>query len=311
MAKQRQENKIRATNGATIAPKLATANEKDLNSSIVEMPDRGPMKNDLSIYDENRSLLVPTLMRQRETPMQQANDFNFPLYATKQQEELEYTKLQMKQQQAEYSRLTSNLQQQDKDYASRIQTLNSSVQAAYADVNKERQEKLQYLLEVDRLKKENEMLRYQNSRLEMEKGTLNKALGDIKKQRDQAGMQRMQFVAIRNFLLALELERIRLMYLEKEQECELARVNCGLTKANLAAKENQLKAASVVSLTQQSTVRIIEKPVIDEKSLIAHFLVSLEVLRLSRPTSIRSSFQRVRKRKRRSEAVFERYEDLG
>lgn len=55
-----------------------------------------------------------------------------------------------------------------------------------------------------------------------------------------------------------------------------------VTQTALAEKERELKAASVVNVTQQSTVRIIEKPVIDEKSLIAHFLVSLETLRLSR-----------------------------
>lgn len=207
-----------------MAPKLATAGEKDLNMSVISIPDRGPMKNDLSIYDESRSQLVPTNLRPRDNQSIPVPDFNFPQYNIRQQEELNQTKTLVQQQQAEYDRLANSLQQKDQECAAKIQSVNSSLQAALTDLNKERQERLQFMLEADKLRKENEVLRYHNSRLEVEKNTLNKALGDLKRQRDQAGVQRMQIVAIRNFLLALELERIRLMFLEKEQECDLAKV---------------------------------------------------------------------------------------
>ena len=268
-----------------IAPKLATANEKDLNTSIMDMPERGLMKKDLSIYDDNRSMLVPTNLRPKDTQILPPTDFNLPHYVTKQSEELEKTKIQVQQKQSNYDMLATSFQEKDRDTAMRLQALNSTLQVALDDLTRERQERLRYVLEVDKLKKENDSLKYQNSRLEKEKNSMNKALGDLKRQRDQAGVQRMQIVAIRNFLLAVELERIRLMYLEKEQECEVAKVGKHYEQANLAHKELQLRAASATNFTQQSTVRIIEKPVIDEKTLISHFLVSLETLRLSREES--------------------------
>lgn len=57
------------------------------------------------------------------------------------------------------------------------------------------------------------------------------------------------------------------------------------------AKEAEIRNVPNPTHTQETVVRIIEKPVVDEKSLIAHFLVSVETLRLSKPISYRPLIQ--------------------
>lgn len=69
--------------------------------------------------------------------------------------------------------------------------MNGQLGDANAAVQNERQDRLRQLMELDRMRKEAEMFRGQAARFEMEKNTYFKAFNDLKKQRDQAGVQRM------------------------------------------------------------------------------------------------------------------------
>lgn len=196
----------------------------DLNTTVLKVPKVGYTNSEISVHSESRMRPVDVTMRSapvEESPYQTGTQVS---YIEKHKEELRRSNAEIDILREENSRLSKMVNNGSVNGQENVIRMASQLQSCMDQLERERQERLRFMLQADNLAKENQGLRYSNSRLEMEKTTLNKALGDLKRQRDQAGVHRMQIIAIRNFLLALELERIRLLYLEKEQECDAVKV---------------------------------------------------------------------------------------
>lgn len=201
--RDRTLDRIRMENGSIVAPNLLQPNGKDLTTSVLEVPELSQRKNNLSIYNDERSYLVDSSIGGQTKPG--ATPTQTLLTMKSEVDALRQHTLELEAELARYKNLQG-------DTSKKIDSSSSELQ-------QERNERYRWMQEAERLKRENDTLKWSCSRLEADKAALNKALGDLKTQRDQVGTQRMQVVAIRNFLLALELERIRLLYLEKENEC--------------------------------------------------------------------------------------------
>ncbi len=234
-------------NGSLVEPTMIRPGGPDLNSSLIDMPELNQRSNNLSVYHRERSRIVEPSKSQRDFvqaannqilfdgfsahPYQEAptrtqayrstpsvDDFQLAEKFKLQSNELESLRQRIKQVELENERLRS---------AARPSNQTVSSEAYFRlqkELDAERNQKRSELYELQSLRREVDSLKYANSKLEGEKQAYLKALGDLKKQRDQTGVQRMQVIAIRNFLVSVELERIRLMYLEKDRELETVKV---------------------------------------------------------------------------------------
>ena len=197
----------------------------DLNTTVMKVPSTGYTNNETSVHSESRMRPVDISMRAAPVEESPYNTGTQVSYIEKHKDELRKSYAEVEMLKEENNRLQRVVQSGSNEADMNLMRVTSQFQACMNSLEREKQDRLRFMIDADNLAKENQGLRYTNSRLEQEKNTLNKAYGDLKRQRDQAGVQRTQIIAIRNFLLAVELERIRLMYLEKEQECASARVD--------------------------------------------------------------------------------------
>lgn len=233
-----------------VEPTMIRPGGPDLNSSLIDMPELNQRSNNLSVYHRERSRIVEPSKSQRDQVQaasipNQFDGFTTQIYqesptktyhqarhksppsvdelqqtatARLQAEELERLRQRIKQVELENERLRTTTRPSN-------QTVSSDAYfRLQKELENERNQMRSDLAELQTLRREVDSLRYMNNKLESEKQAYLKALGDLKRQRDQTGVQRMQVIAIRNFLVSVELERIRLMYLEKERELEAAKV---------------------------------------------------------------------------------------
>jgi len=228
--RDKERDKIRMENGAVIEPHMViydNSNGNDLNTNVLDIPELNQRKNNLSIYHDERAGIPDVNMRPKNvvTPVNlPPQNYEPPGYLIN---EIAALKERIDQ-----------LEKMNQDLMNKLRLTGDQGEALArlaSELERERQERLKWMLEATKLrkeydlmvynlKKENDMLKFNVNRLEQEKISLLKALSDLKRHRDQAGIQRMQIVAIRNFLLAVELERIRRIYVDKERECEGIRV---------------------------------------------------------------------------------------
>lgn len=286
-------DRIRMDNGSVAQPNLIKHPGVGIDPFMLDMPGLSQSNNNnLSVYHKERSKIAefasksPVLGSNGSTVQEvNGNVQNNPQsslnssISNNKKSGVEDDKLLMKyyRQVDELKTQVIQLEQEKSSLSSKLKNAESQIELMSKSHNESqtsKNEQYKYMLEAQNLKKEVDSLKYFNSKLENEKNALSKALADSKLQRDQMGVQRMQVVGIRNFLLAIELERIRMMYLEKEKECEQAKVRLYLSQ-NAAA-------LSRVSYQPVEKIRYLDRPVQDERSMIDKILLSIETMRLSK-----------------------------